>query len=247
MMNVSKNFINVNMQFIIGENGEFKDFSEIYGRETTDKDRPSSVLKEAATSEQDKLNKPYFKCRYACMDASDKHTPFQLIIIFQFFFSGMYKKLLYIRINFSARVRTFIICKECGKRRVVYSAERLNHDVIREIEKVQDTLIYVCGSTLFPFGSKYFAIILCKRDRNVETLWRQLIILVNLFVSDKMCSNFGFILKQFRKRYKLNFNYENFIILQEFVQNLQKFVFLCGLGCGWGGGGPAYPVLYRQI
>lgn len=58
-MNVSENFINVNMQFIIGENGEFKDFSEIYGRETTDKDRLSSVLKEAATSEQDKLNKPY--------------------------------------------------------------------------------------------------------------------------------------------------------------------------------------------
>lgn len=29
------------------------------GRETTDKDRPSSVLKEGATSEQDKLNKPY--------------------------------------------------------------------------------------------------------------------------------------------------------------------------------------------
>lgn len=86
MMNVSENFINVNMQFIIGENGEFKDFSEIYGRDTTDKDRPSSVLKEAATSEQDKLNQPYLNARYACMDASDKHTPFQLIIIFQFFF-----------------------------------------------------------------------------------------------------------------------------------------------------------------
>lgn len=107
----------------LGENGEFKDFSEIYGRETTDKDRPSTVLKEAATSEQDKLNKPYLN---------------------------------------AARVRTFIICKECGKRRVVYCAERLNHDVIREIEKVQDTLIYVCGSTLFPFGTKYFATVFVR-------------------------------------------------------------------------------------
>lgn len=77
---------------------------------------------------------------------------------------------------------------------------------------------------------------LCERDRNMETLWRQLIILVNLFVSDKMCSNFGFILKQFRKRYKLNFNYENFIILQEFVQNLQKCVFSVATWMGWGGG-----------
>lgn len=61
MMNVSENFINVNMQFIISENGEFTDLSAIYGRETTDKDPPSNVLKEGATSssEQDKLNKPY--------------------------------------------------------------------------------------------------------------------------------------------------------------------------------------------
>lgn len=49
------------MQFIISENGEFTDLSAIYGRETTDKDPPSNVLKEGATSssEQDKLNKPY--------------------------------------------------------------------------------------------------------------------------------------------------------------------------------------------
>lgn len=37
MMNVSENFINGNMQFIIGKNGEFRDFSEIYGRENTDR------------------------------------------------------------------------------------------------------------------------------------------------------------------------------------------------------------------
>lgn len=86
MMNVSKNFINVNMQFIIGENGEFKNFSEIYGRETTDKDRPSSVLKEAATSEQDKQNKPYFKCRYACMDASDNAYSFSINNYISIFF-----------------------------------------------------------------------------------------------------------------------------------------------------------------
>lgn len=74
----------------------------------------------------------------------------------------MNKKLfLYMWIIFSAWVRTFIIYKKCGKRKVVYCAERLNH-VIREIEKVQDTLIYLCGSILFPFGSKYFATVFVR-------------------------------------------------------------------------------------
>lgn len=93
MMNVSENFINVNMQFIIGENGEFKDFSEIYGRDTTDKDRPSSVLKEAATSEQDKLNKPYLNAGMrAWMPVI---SILLLIIIFQFFFRYVQEVVIY--------------------------------------------------------------------------------------------------------------------------------------------------------
>lgn len=44
---------------MLGKNWMYKDLTEIYGRKTTDKDLPSSVLKEAATSEQDKLNKRY--------------------------------------------------------------------------------------------------------------------------------------------------------------------------------------------
>lgn len=106
----------------------------------------------------------------------------------------MNKKLfLYMWIIFSARVRTFIIYKKCGKRKVVYCAERLNH-VIREIEKVQDTLIYLCGSILFPFGSKYFATVFVRERQEcgnpMETTYNS-----SLFVSDKMCSKFWFYSK----------------------------------------------------
>lgn len=67
MMNVSENFINVNMQFIIGKNGEFRDFSEIYGRETTGRIFQAVYLGRSNLW-AGQTKQTIFKCRYACMD-----------------------------------------------------------------------------------------------------------------------------------------------------------------------------------
>ncbi|XP_062607327.1 uncharacterized protein LOC134269120 [Saccostrea cucullata] len=54
------------------------------------------------------------------------------------------------------KVRSFIICCLCGKRRVVYSKERLSRLQITDIEEVQDNLLYTCGSSLFPEGHRCY-------------------------------------------------------------------------------------------
>ena len=45
------------------------------------------------------------------------------------------------------------MCCECGKRRVIYSAKRLSIAEERAVTRVQEELLYMCGSPLFPGGS----------------------------------------------------------------------------------------------
>lgn len=52
----------------------------------------------------------------------------------------------------SEKVRGFVICQECGKRRVVYSRCRLESREQQAVLRVQEEFLYVCGSTLFPGG-----------------------------------------------------------------------------------------------
>ena len=56
-------------------------------------------------------------------------------------------------------MRGFVHCIECGKRRVVYSARRLDAIQERALIRVQEELLYVCGSPLFPEGQYHDTII----------------------------------------------------------------------------------------
>ena len=50
---------------------------------------------------------------------------------------------------FTAKVRGFIICQECGKRRCIYCDAVLSLTTNLAIERLQDDLIYTCGDSLF--------------------------------------------------------------------------------------------------
>lgn len=58
---------------------------------------------------------------------------------------------------FSAKVRSFVICKECGKRRCVYCKQRLNVTQVRALDRCSEELDYVCGSPLFPTENAFHA------------------------------------------------------------------------------------------
>lgn len=60
-----------------------------------------------------------------------------------------------------AKVRAFITCRECGKRRVVYSSAKLPPAELRSIGRVEEELIYICGDPLFHAG-RYHDTILVK-------------------------------------------------------------------------------------
>ncbi len=53
---------------------------------------------------------------------------------------------------FVAKVRDFVVCCECGKRRVVYSSRKLSAAEERALIRLQEELLYICGSPLFPGG-----------------------------------------------------------------------------------------------
>ncbi|XP_056013095.1 uncharacterized protein LOC125679479 [Ostrea edulis] len=61
------------------------------------------------------------------------------------------------------KVRGFVICTECGKRRGIYASRKLNRMEERAVERVQEELLYICGSPLFP-GGQYQDIILCRQN-----------------------------------------------------------------------------------
>ncbi|CAG2208685.1 unnamed protein product [Mytilus edulis] len=55
----------------------------------------------------------------------------------------------------AAKVRAFIICCECGKRRVVYCSQKLSHQMCNCLDRVQEELFYSCGSPLLPDGHQF--------------------------------------------------------------------------------------------
>ena len=63
---------------------------------------------------------------------------------------------------YTGKVRTFILCCECGKRRVVYSPKKLTVTDMLAIHRLQEELIYTCGDTLFPEGSEYREVVIVR-------------------------------------------------------------------------------------
>ncbi|XP_053379602.1 uncharacterized protein LOC128548528 isoform X2 [Mercenaria mercenaria] len=70
-----------------------------------------------------------------------------------------FKKLLV-----GTKVRGFVDCCECGKRQVVYSDKRLNPQEETVLKRVQEELMFVCGSVLFP-GGRYQDTIVVKEGQ----------------------------------------------------------------------------------
>lgn len=62
----------------------------------------------------------------------------------------------------SGKVRSFIMCCLCEKRRVVYCKERLSRQQVTDMEVVQDNLLYTCGSMLFPSGHRNHETVVVK-------------------------------------------------------------------------------------
>ena len=61
--------------------------------------------------------------------------------------------LIYVLILLSAKVRSFVTCCECQKRRIVYSAARFSKKEEEAITRASEELYYVCGTTLFEEGA----------------------------------------------------------------------------------------------
>ena len=53
---------------------------------------------------------------------------------------------------FSAKVGAFITCKECRKRRLVYSQAKLTTTELRSVTQVEEELVCTCGNPLFYVG-----------------------------------------------------------------------------------------------
>ncbi|KAH3885705.1 hypothetical protein DPMN_009701 [Dreissena polymorpha] len=51
-----------------------------------------------------------------------------------------------------AQVRAFITCRECGKRRLIYSAAKLTTPELSSVTRVDEELVYICGNPLFYAG-----------------------------------------------------------------------------------------------
>jgi hypothetical protein len=60
-------------------------------------------------------------------------------------------------------VRGFVSCHECGKRRVVYRASLLTAQEQRDVLRVEEEMLFVYGSPLFP-GSEYQNRILVRQS-----------------------------------------------------------------------------------
>ena len=52
----------------------------------------------------------------------------------------------------SGKVRCYVKCMECDKRRVVYSGRRLSNAEMLLLNRLQEEEIYICGNTLFSEG-----------------------------------------------------------------------------------------------
>ena len=66
------------------------------------------------------------------------------------------------------KVRGFVICHECGRRRVIFCSCKLNRQQLQAVQRVQDELFYSCGATLFP-GGTYQDVIVVKEGLNCSS------------------------------------------------------------------------------
>jgi DNA-directed RNA polymerase subunit RPC12/RpoP len=48
----------------------------------------------------------------------------------------------------AAKVRDYINCAECGKRRVIYGRTKLGQEDMRTLERMKQDLVYTCGAKL---------------------------------------------------------------------------------------------------
>lgn len=59
-------------------------------------------------------------------------------------------------------------CCDCGKRRVVYSSKKLSPPEERALCRLQEELLYTCGSPLFP-GGEFQDTIVVREGLNCQT------------------------------------------------------------------------------
>lgn len=67
-----------------------------------------------------------------------------------------------------AQVRNYVVCHDCGKRRVVYSAAKLPREQEKEVIRVKEELLYSCGNPLFP-GGNFQDIIIVKEGISCQS------------------------------------------------------------------------------
>ena len=75
----------------------------------------------------------------------------------------------------TAKVRGFVICSECGKRRCVFAKGQLTPAHLVALKRVQEDLLYSCGSCLFPEDDEYASVLVLKEALNcsspIETIY----------------------------------------------------------------------------
>ena len=69
---------------------------------------------------------------------------------------------------FAEKVRMFVSCAECGKRRVVYSKAKLNSKEMGMVSLVEEDLLYVCGNSLFPSSHPRHSEIVTREGINCQ-------------------------------------------------------------------------------
>lgn len=67
-----------------------------------------------------------------------------------------------------AKVRNYVVCHDCGKRRVVYSAAKLTREQENAVSRVKEELLFSCGNPLFP-GGNFQDIIIVKEGINCQS------------------------------------------------------------------------------
>lgn len=87
-----------------------------------------------------------------CEDWSFPSVYWSLVKFYSFVLLSYTFLLFFLLDYFSAKVRAFITCKECGKRRVVYSQAKLTTTELRSVTRVEEELVYTCGNPLFYAG-----------------------------------------------------------------------------------------------
>ncbi|XP_053405192.1 uncharacterized protein LOC123536040 [Mercenaria mercenaria] len=68
----------------------------------------------------------------------------------------------------AAKVRGYVQCFDCGKRRVVYAAKKFTYIEQQRLSRVKEEKLYVCGSTLFP-GLDLQDVVVVKEGQNCQS------------------------------------------------------------------------------